>query len=572
MRRWIPALVFVVAGPLAGQTPRPDTVDVNRRMERLVIRFDHALRSPRFTASLCSADHGDLCFGGDHEDQSCRWPGCRPEESRYDAAREAASIARSNPEAGYARGQAVYWLTRNGLFIEAMALLDECDTAAWWCELLRGEVFHRAGRPSEAEGHMRRGLLGAPAAIRCRLEDVATLLPSDADRQRYDATPCPARDSLHARFWWLADPLHSAAGNDRWVEHVARRLELLLHEQLLDAKGSVHPGSHEAYVVRRGHEDSWSHPPWKRWTSRRAAAYHFVPETGVFGTLDTLAYDLPADMDDEGFTPNYEPFAPLPSQVARFRAMKSGGHAEARPASGARTAGAGDVVADSMVVALAGHLPATSALLSEGAGAATVFSDGPGEPLAVLGPAATSGRMVFRGRVPARRHVVSLEVLSPTDGAARARHLVHPLEGSEASPSALSDLLLFRPVGTGLPDTRAEAVALMAGSLEWTAGEEVGLYWEMYDLPTGSPVRVAVMLEGAEPGLMARLGRALGMADARSEGGTLSWTDAAAGGRSDIRAVTLDLPQLSPGSYRIILRVQEESFPALERSRTIRIR
>jgi hypothetical protein len=69
------------------------------------------------------------------------------------------------------------------------------------------------------------------ATERCDWDDVGPLLPP-ADRARYGALPCAARDSVSARVWWVSDPLWIEPGNERRVEHDARRTLVRLRAAL----------------------------------------------------------------------------------------------------------------------------------------------------------------------------------------------------------------------------------------------------------------------------------------------------------------------------------------------------
>ena len=119
-------------------------------------------------------------------------------------------------------------------------------------------------------------------------------------QQAYRQLSCSERADSERRFWWLADPMISRPGNDRWAEHINRRFELVLHERLLwAALGGEHPVIHEVSVIRRGHEDSWRDVPLgplplTRWASMRAARYRFTPVSSIGDGVADLRYDLAA--------------------------------------------------------------------------------------------------------------------------------------------------------------------------------------------------------------------------------------------------------------------------------------
>ena len=53
-----------------------------------------------------------------------------------------------------------------------------------------------------------------------------------AARVDYQRLTCTQRDSLNAVLWWLADPMWTEHGNERWVAHMARTVEVKLHGAL----------------------------------------------------------------------------------------------------------------------------------------------------------------------------------------------------------------------------------------------------------------------------------------------------------------------------------------------------
>ena len=275
----------------------------------------------------CLADRGDICYGGDPEDPCFLVTRrCRPEAQIIRFLERLKAAALGDPDDPVAIAQAVYANARLRRTATAVDLAMECASMEWWCDLLRGLAHHRRGMPTEAEEYFRAGLAGADPELACRLTGIGELL-TQRDRRDYDDLDCASRTGFEARFWWLADPMFSMAGNDRWAEHVHRRLEMVLHEPILWVQEGEHPLSHEAGVVRRGQSDSWSWtPPGRpeRWTSIRAARYRFTPAGTLADGLQALHYELDADRSDEGYTPlTYGPVAELPVQFARFRQSDS---------------------------------------------------------------------------------------------------------------------------------------------------------------------------------------------------------------------------------------------------------
>ena len=492
----------------------------------------------------CLADQGDLCFGGDPEDQFCTLvPECRSQEDESEFLRRLRAAAERRPADTYAMGQAVYAFMRLGRPIQAFQLADACTAVGWWCELLRGVVLHRTGQPNAAEVVFRQALERADPDLACRLRDIGPLIPG-RDRRRYHREPCGSRDSLEAWFWWLTDPLFSVDGNDRYAEHVARRVETVLHEQIVETSQSLHPDSHEDQLVRRGSEDSWRRLPYyTRFTSRRRARYHFVPEMdSLFGAIDAVGYRLDAGDGDEGFTPASGPFVTVPAQFVRFRQ------------------------GDSMLVAAATDLANSPAEDWSDPSVVLVLSDAPSSDPVVFGPMPGSTRVVFAAPVVAAPYVASLELTSAAGAAGRHRR---GLPALPASGFGASDILLYEPTGGDPPGSRDEAIAAMLGTTDIEAGHPVGVYWEAYGIVEGEQITRRIEIEGERPGLLARIAQAIGLGQSETPW-LVSWV---AAGREDVyrAAFDIDIQVLEPATYTLRLVLETERSGTAEAVRSFRI-
>jgi hypothetical protein len=257
------------------------------------------------------------------------------------------------------------------------------------------------------------------------------------------------------------------------------------------------------------------------YTSRKAARYHFVPDFEG-DDLSKPVWRLEARLDDEGYTPRYGTFHELPVQIARF--------------------GRGD----SMLVAVASTVGGTPLSEQLEASAHLILSDGPGQFPVELTSALHEERAVFLAQTPRQRYVTSLEVLS--EGVyGRHRVVTHGLEGG------VSDLLLYDPVGTYLPDELHVAVGMMRGTTVLEVGDRPGLYWEVYGAPEGTPVRLELAVEGeGRGGVIGWLGRLFGGGEGHR--GSWSWEEASPDEAVFAKAIHLDLGELKPGAYALALR------------------
>lgn len=532
--------------------PEVDSKAAHEVEWRLYLYYIFGGRTLHFSPydGFCDADLGNLCFGQDWE-SSCRAFLCQSHEEMAEFVEKLAKLAREHPDSPYAFGQAVYAAVRLDQPRVADSLTAPCvDRTEWWCHMARGYVLHRGGRSGEAEAHLRRGLEGAPDDLRCRLEDVYPLLRGET-RDTYDALPCDGRDEVHRHVWWLSDPFFMEAGNERWAEHVSRRFELLFHEHIIrvrSARGSLitHTQRHERSRVMRGPPDSWRGTMREAgYVSRRGAANHFVPETLSLDGLDgTLEYRLEAEREDEGYTRHDGRTEALPAQVARFRKAAAGGSSD----------GVGDgVEGDTMVVAFASELGDVGE--REVGQAFFVASEGR-DHAASLPPVPLRETVTYAADLPGRIQLVGVEVFTP-EGTARHRRVVEPLEAGERG---MSDLLLFRPIGPDLPETRMRAIGLMHGSLRVRADRTLGVYWEAYGIDPDTEVDFTVRLEEDAGGVLNWLGRAIGAGG--EERGAITWTETA----SRNHAITLQLDGLDDGEYDLLVEMGLPDGTVLSRS------
>lgn len=543
-----PGAVHAQEAASTRQDTAPQVQEVNWRgpMEgdvQTVLRgYYIRVMSPSTLRPGCNADEGELCFGGDPEDQDCRVVRCREPEDIDRFLTELAEATRSQPGDALAIGHAVYAYARLGDFEHALALAGECAVASWWCELLLGMVHDRAGRPSEAESRFRAALHGADTALASRLLGIGELL-GDADRSEYWRLAGGNRADFEQRFWWLTNPMWSIPGNDRWTAHIRRRFELVLHEQLLVAIGAGHSSRHESYVVRRGHEDSWSSAsmPAPRWTSMQAARYRFTPVSAIVEGLGALRFDIEADRTDERYTPgSYGPIFQVPAQFARFRE------------------------GDSLVVAAAANLdeaplaePQTVLLVSDGPGSFPVgLHATPGDTRPIFAPVVANGPVA-----------VGIESLDEHRTAARARGGLLALDSGRL---VLSDPLLVTPAGTDLPENRDAAVARMLGTTTIEAGDELAVYWEVYGAVVAWPLRVSLSIEGDRPGLLTRTLRALRFRSAPPVP-VVTWTQTATMATEPM-ALAVDIAKLDAGEYTLKIEVSGPDGSVAESERHFRVK
>ena len=476
-------------------------------------------------SSGCSADDGELCFNGDHEDHNWRASHRREPEEVAGLLTALGDAAAARPDDALAFAQVVYAHTRLSDFQETLAVAGECTFVAWWCELLLGMVHERGGQPAKAATYFRSALPDSDPALAALLTGIGDLLEGK-DRSAYQRLTGRERSDFEQRFWWLANPMWSIPGNDRWTTHIRRGIELVLHWSLLEARGGEHGYPHQGLLVRRGPEDSWLPvpTPTPRWTSFGAARYRFTPASAITDGIGALRYHLEAKREDERYTPaTYGPVFQVPAQFARFRE------------------------GDSLVVVAAARLDGAQLVAPR-----TVFlvSDGPGSfPVSLEAPSHTT-HPVFEAVLAQAPVAVSVESLDERRAAARARTGLLPL-GTDGI--VLSDPLLVLPSGLDLPGSRDEAVARMLGTTAVGADAELAVYWEVYGVAVDWPLQVKLSIEGERPGFLTRALRALRIRPAPGVPET-RWEQTAAV-KTEPMAMNVDIRNLADGEYALKIEV-----------------
>lgn len=507
----------------------------------------------------CDADDGDRCHSEDLQG------GCSLEARRCRSAEESrrfvnrlVELALDHPAHPVATAHAIYAGVKLRHYDSVRRVVAACESNGLWvCDLLAGYAHHRMGSPERAAPAFQSALGAMDPARRCLYSDVEILL-SEPARNTYAALPCDARGAVHEWFWWASSPfLAASAVNDRWTEHLTRITEIVMTEDFRSRRNWTSKGpevrEYPTRYVRRGNYDSWDRR-WPRpdpglqmsWTSRSAAFNHFVPDVLALDSLHPeLEYRLIARLErtlhgsDEGYTRSGGRVVEVPVQRTRF------------------------LEGDSMVVALASRL-ADSRIGGTGQ-AYFMASTGPGD-VVTLEPASLRETVVFAGQVANRRQVVGIEVLTLGDDA-RSRDVI---EAIAADGPVISDVLLYRPVGFELPETRLRAAGMMHGSREVSNERSLGLYWEGYDLPADTELRASLRLVPVGGGFFGGLARALGFGGA-DETGAVSWTVKTPVDGIFTHAITLDLQTVAPGDYDLVLTMEAPSGDALTRTRTITV-
>lgn len=513
---------------------------------------------------------------------------------------------RRYPENPWVVGQLVRLAVDQREGVTALRVARACAATRSWCLLLEGYAHHADGRVQIADTIFLRAVSLMPPADRCAWSSIAPLLDGRA-RAAYERIPCDARDSVHATFWWLADPLYVEPGNARRAAHFARlvlvRLRAALNaDERWDWRERFSGGALASMIVRYGwpsnlywagyREDgghfSWlgfkddainvapeytlprfhTTPPWSAVLDPSTLSANdwanFAPRIG-YGALDWEGDHWPREHWSRALGPVVE----VADQTVFFRRdndalMAIGIDVPQRfIPPGAR------IPYDAAIIAARDPsdrwVPSRESILLDGQGTTVLVS-----PIAP------------------RAQVVSAE-LAPADAAAglaaRARRAVHPpppLSVLAEDAIAISDPLFYRVGDEATPPANASiAVARMYGSRH-ISDRRIGVFWEVYGAGRADTVETSVRLASIDkPGLLRRLGTSVGLLDGVGSELTMSWRDAGSSRPEALmfagdvpiqaRGVVFDVSRLRPGRYMFEITVARGgSAPAVTR-RDIRI-
>lgn len=572
----------------------PDSIRIGAGLEELNLRPMSRRSGKSSEASICpqwipeekgiTPDEGeriDLALLPENRARAVAW--------RTQLIRALETGAARFPGDAWMQGQLVRFLVDNQEFDRAESALRFCGAEASWCNALRGLVLASAGRTVEAEAAFLASLASdkSYAGAQCADTTVRALF-SEAVRMRERNRPCDEWLTLSDRTWWLADPLWSVAGNERFVEHYVRRTSLALRSTL---------DEDERYVWR----DGASGDALKEVVLRYGWPTHtFWGGFFVDFSLRTVAADSFRRQSEEPYTvKEYAPdrvalLPPFERVLEPFEATDDDWTWQ-RPE---------DVQQDEwwpdehMALALAlGRLPEGQAVLWR-RDSSLVYGVAIDDPVSGLDPEAegpprvallnSRGRFDLRvvdttllplgrtlrasGAMPDEPALLSLEVAPRTvrEPAHRRRFAVRPppaLARMADTAVAISDpaFVLLPEFGARPPADPDTVLARLTGSTQLPRNVPLALYWESYGFPPGDTTSVEVRIVRRDgDGALRRLGAAFGLADAQRDSITIRWREPDPGRDARVlpairptvgRGIGVDIRNLAPGRYGFIIEM-----------------
>ncbi|MEO7362814.1 MAG: hypothetical protein ABI120_20955 [Gemmatimonadaceae bacterium] len=519
----------------------------------------------------------------------------------------------------------------------ALQVAQSCRGDLRTCAALRGLVWQQQGKIVAAEAEFRIvdsvQLVAVPGKNSICIDPQIILLFNTSERARIKDASCDAQKSFAENLWWLADPLWGVRGNERYVTHGTRRIQVALRslnnrdERYVWQKNAGGAALQET-VVRYG----W--PSYTNWL-------------GPFNEVD-FANKI------DGYRPPPPMRGPISSRAVQLRTRPLGAGGGIRPMRLVvypfttkeyltdRTAfvPAFTSVQDPFTLNAKSYdlintdlsypdawwpkefmkTPITLALLDSGQSSqwrrdsSIVYQLTIDDPLRALDSTATGSSLVMlmggssprstrelanspiapgytvrlRTELTGKPLVLSAEILprSPQEQAMRLRFGLRPpptLRDMKSGELALSDPVFLRlPNRTMTPPVdEVSVLRYMAGGLSFPKSEILALYWESYGFAPGDTVQIELRIRRDDNVSVARrVGSMVGVASALRDSVSIRWTEP--DGRHTAvpisglipavgRTVALDVNALAPGTYVAIIEMRKGALAPVRSERRFNI-
>jgi hypothetical protein len=494
------------------------------------------------------------------------------------------------PDDGFLRMQRVRFLVDAHRYDRAERALDACGDS-FACLSLRGYVAHERGDLRRADSLFVEATTRLDELAECSWIDLRLLLPdppSDSPRDEYLFTPCRERRKIARMFWWLSDPLFSVAGNERRAAHFARRVWFGLHsamdrDQRHDWRKDYGGDAVEELITRYGPPSAalWIGEKEDRLHDQHVGELHAGPYT-------TMEYTS----GRQSFTPSlsavYSPYTAGDSSWqlhqrdsthdamtqgliwwphehmafnGRIAEMPLGQVAMLRRYTGVTLAVTHNLFARPDTV--------LTNLRRDSAEAVLVVSPAP-DTMHTLGSGRVhpGGSLFTSALIPPEPAVVSVEARHP-----RLRNLFGRSRFGVRPPAVLSALtkgqidvsapVFYDALRGGTPPDAPGMFPHMLATTTLRQGDRIGIFWETYGVTPGDSVQFRVAIERTtRTGLLQRLGEVTRLRDVPMRALGIAWRDpdtrtTISDGPSIMpRAITLDLGDLEPGEYRVVVEAR----------------
>jgi hypothetical protein len=485
---------------------------------------------------------------------------------------------------------------------QALEVATRCQAAASWCAALVGLVHTRSGAFSSADSAFSMMRRTMSDSARCEWDNTVELL-GPAEQASYRSLGCEQRLVMAERLWWLSDPLWRDPGNARKAEHDARRTEIALRlmtsqdERLVfdRARGGE---SVAAMIVRYG----W--PTYRAWLGKSGDRGHDPYVERELRGVPTPPYtSFEYALERAHTVPTWravtDPFHAVPGDW-QLAAEDSAGRPSASvwPAEHFKPVRRLVSLPDGQTITVRrqSFVEVVSALTlshpaqlrsSEPFDVMLLASSGPEKVDSLDRQWAAGGDTVrLRGRLAGGATVLAIEAAGPATTPLDARTRFgyaapQPLSALAADEPAMSDIALLTTLEPGLLLAPTDTLLryLRPTRTLAAADRRLTVYWESYNVSPSDSARVVLRIVPTErAGALRDLGSRLRLFDDPTEGIEVRWNDhERRDGQSTLvglipaqmRALTLDMAQLRPGSYTIELGMRRRDGRGVVQRTTI---
>lgn len=573
-----------LGNPVLGQLPAGSSEAEVHAAEAIKYYYDSTVRAATRQSLITTGDtpvrppecRGTTlweCFGGD---LFCAWRATWCDTTPYGEGRrrlldDLDALSRTDPTSTFIVGQVVDFALKDGDAERAWRSAVACGAATWWCQALRGYVLHTRGdkrayvaldsarteAPADARAWGMEIPLATDRGIDCEWHDVGHLIEDTDVRAQYERWPCGKENPVGSRYWFLSDPLWSAPGNARHVEHIIRNIRMRLLYQAEMAVRERPPGVSEPrpfwpQALQREWTRTGFYNSWRTRVELRAGNEIERSELYVHGGY-SFGPDGPRMLHPE--ESRHSDWLVRTDGIERIPQGVDWHDLQDYQAVVLRRG-------TEMEIVTAGNLPVL--VDSDARLVAALAVADPDRMEVRISPAHFSPMGVARATVRAdtTSSLASLEIRGEW-WQGRARHGVRlpPVDGTGFG---LSDPVL---VSGWYPGSLVEDVIRPSSVVRGP----VGVYFEAYGLEQGEPVELRIVVQRTDRTLLRRLVGALGFG-AGGSSSEVSWSASASPEDGVAKwAVDIDFGRFERGSYQVVVQVVAADRPAASSSRAIEI-
>ena len=467
------------------------------------------------------------------------------------------ALALRAPGDRWIAGQRVRYLSESRRGTDAVAATRECRADRAWCASLGVLAYRASGDIARADSALSEALAAMTDAERCAALDIAPLIDGSF-RDRYRAASCQQRDSLTARWLWLARGSYSDSANEVRVEIFSRRLFAQLASESSSPYGPITGTDLRDLVLRYGWSEAWGRTAPGAGLDDRGSAVGFDgPRTFALAPNDGVMADVTAIADPPRLREDRTARARFPIRQTRTLGGLRHRLALFRRGDSTLAIAAYDAGADT---AMRGIDSAEAAL--------ALLRDEHTPP--VITRATRSTRGIMTAMAPWRPALAAVELRdTASHRAARARVGI-PAGDTASGRVALSDLLLFA-ADTELVTQLDSVVAHAIIDGRIPTGAQLGIFWEMYGLAAGERVTASVGLIPDEAGFLRRAAERAHLAEPKSPV-HLRWEDTPeVRGSVGGRVLVLALDGVPEGDYTVELTLTVAGQPTRRAASRVQI-